>query len=81
MPISTLGTIAVLVLFLLTVATACLGVLEQLVADGHIGRDDQVVVFNMGAVQKYVEVMSEPAGSLDCRHPVDWVAAKSRGAQ
>ncbi len=42
MPISTLGTIAVLVLFLLTVATACLGVL------GTVRRSERIVE---GAVQ------------------------------
>jgi threonine synthase len=36
---------------------ACLGALEQAVADGHVDRDATVVVFNTGAVQKYVEVM------------------------
>ncbi|MCP3904230.1 MAG: threonine synthase [Planctomycetes bacterium] len=36
---------------------ACFGVLERAVADGLIERDAHVVVFNTGAVQKYVEVM------------------------
>jgi len=36
---------------------ACLVALEQCLADGHIGADETVVVFNTGAVQKYVEAM------------------------
>ena len=42
MPISTLGTIAILVLFLLAIATACLGVL------GAVRRSERLVE---GAVQ------------------------------
>ena len=36
---------------------ACFGVLERAVGDGVIDRHAHVVVFNTGAVQKYVEVM------------------------
>ncbi|MEL7157620.1 MAG: threonine synthase [Actinomycetota bacterium] len=50
---------------------ACLGVLEQLVAEGAVSADDRVVVFNTGAAQKYVEVMgTEPLPALPT--PVDW---------
>lgn len=50
---------------------ACLGVLEQLLAEGAIGADDKVVVFNTGAAQKYVEVMgTSPLPALAT--PVDW---------
>lgn len=54
-------------------AGACLGVLEQLVAEKAIDPDERVVVFNTGAAQKYVEVM----GTSPLQHlpdPVDWSA-------
>jgi threonine synthase len=35
----------------------CLGVLERALAEGHVRRDDSVVVFNTGAAQKYVELL------------------------
>jgi threonine synthase len=37
---------------------ACLGVLEDALAAGHLAPDGDYVVFNTGAVQKYVEVMA-----------------------
>lgn len=52
---------------------ACLGVLEQMVAEGTVDPDERVVVFNTGAAQKYVEVMGTsrlPA----LPDPVDWAA-------
>jgi threonine synthase len=39
-------------------AAACLDVLAGLVRDGTVARDEQVVVFNTGSVQKYVEAMA-----------------------
>jgi threonine synthase len=39
-------------------SAACLGVLEDALAAGHLGADGDYVVFNTGAVQKYVEVMA-----------------------
>jgi threonine synthase len=35
----------------------CFDCLEQLVSDGRIGGDEEVVVFNTGAAQKYPEVV------------------------
>jgi threonine synthase len=49
---------------------ACLGVLEQLVAEGAVDRDERVVVFNTGAAQKYVEVIRRDLPLLS--EPVDW---------
>lgn len=52
---------------------ACLGVLDQLVAEGAIEAGERVVVFNTGAAQKYVEVMETTVlPNLD--RPVDWEA-------
>ena len=50
---------------------ACLGVLVQGLADGHINADETVVVFNTGAVQKYAEVIERELPRLDFRDP-DW---------
>jgi len=55
-------------------AGACLGVLERLVAEGAIDRDERVVVFNTGAAQKYVEVMGEGTALVQIELPVDWDA-------
>ncbi|MGI9616513.1 MAG: threonine synthase [Acidimicrobiales bacterium] len=50
---------------------ACLGVLEQLLAEGAIDPGERVVVFNTGAAQKYVEVLAgSPLPALD--RPIDW---------
>jgi threonine synthase len=38
-------------------AAVCFDCLEQLVSDGRIGGDEEVVVFNTGAAQKYPEVV------------------------
>ena len=54
-------------------AGACLGVLEQMLAEGSIDPDERIVVFNTGAAQKYVEVLSEPPLPL-LETPVDWAA-------
>jgi threonine synthase len=55
---------------------ACLGVLETLVAEAAIDPDEQVVIFNTGAAQKYVEVMgTQPLPTLP--DPVDWDAFAS----
>jgi threonine synthase len=51
-------------------AGACLTVLEQLVAEGAVGRDERVVVFNTGAAQKYIEVIGTDLPILEM--PVDW---------
>ncbi len=59
---------------------ACLGVLEHLVREGSIGRDEEVVVFNTGAAQKYVEAL---ATDLPCLPPVDdidWEALAADGS-
>ena len=38
---------------------ACLAALEKEIADGRIGADERVVVFNTAAVQKYVELLTK----------------------
>ncbi|MGA0869644.1 MAG: pyridoxal-phosphate dependent enzyme, partial [Planctomycetota bacterium] len=51
-------------------SAACLGVLEDALAQQHLAPDGDYVVFNTGAVQKYVEVMAcelprVPSSGLD----------------
>jgi threonine synthase len=53
-------------------AAACVGVLARAVGEGHIGRDEEVVLFNTGAAQKYVELMEVSLPALRPDGPVDW---------
>ncbi|MDH3754926.1 MAG: threonine synthase [Acidimicrobiia bacterium] len=53
-------------------AGACLSVLEQLVAEGAVGADERIVVYNTGAAQKYLEVIRTDLPTLPT--PVDWSA-------
>ena len=57
-------------------AGACLAVLERLVAEKAVDPDERVVLFNTGAAQKYVEVLSETSVPL-LDTPVDWAAMRS----
>jgi threonine synthase len=52
----------------------CLRVLERALAEGEIGRDETIVVFNTGAAQKYVEAMEVELPVLDHARPIDWEA-------
>jgi len=53
-------------------AGACIGVLERLIADGAVDRDERIVIFNTGAAQKYLEVIRTELPKLE--QPVDWKA-------
>ena len=53
-------------------AGAALAVLEDMVSAGSIERDEQVVVFNTGAAQKYVEALAVEVPHL--HPPVDWAS-------
>ncbi len=52
-------------------AAACLGCLSQALASGVVGPSDRTVVFNTGALQKYVEVLTTPLPTLD-PEDIDW---------
>ena len=52
-------------------SAACLGCLETAAKDGHIDPSKPTVVFNTGAMQKYVEVMDAPLPELS-KAAVDW---------
>jgi len=49
----------------------CFDCLEQLLADGRVRRDETVVVFNTGAVQKYLEAVPFDLPRLDKDRPLD----------
>ncbi|WP_425615817.1 threonine synthase [Anatilimnocola sp. NA78] len=53
-------------------AAACVGAAEQLRASGWIREDEQAVIFNTGAAQKYVEAIATELPRLDKNQPVDW---------
>ncbi len=53
-------------------AAACVGALEQLTATGWIRPNEQVVVFNTGAAQKYVEALRCDLPRIDLKQPMNW---------
>jgi threonine synthase len=52
-------------------SAVCFDCLEALVRDGKVGPDDEVVVFNTGASQKYPEAVPLSLPRLDKEKPVD----------
>ena len=52
----------------------CFDVLEQLVNDGRVANDDEVIVFNTGAAQKYPEAVPLTLPTIDKNQPIDWEA-------
>jgi len=54
-------------------SAACLEALATSLERGDVDPDEQVVIFNTGAAQKYVEVLEERIPSLDRAH-IDWSA-------
>jgi threonine synthase len=55
-------------------AAVCFDCLEQLRNAGKIGTEEQVVVFNTGAAQKYPEVVPLNLPRLDKNRPIDYAA-------
>jgi threonine synthase len=55
-------------------SAVCLDCLEKLLATGQVRPDDEVVVFNTGAAQKYPEVVPLSLPRLDKDRPVDFAA-------
>jgi threonine synthase len=55
-------------------AAVCFDCLERLRGAGKVGSDEQVVVFNTGAAQKYPEAVPLELPRLDKDNPVDYVA-------
>ncbi len=52
----------------------CFDCLETLIQDGQVGPDEEVVVFNTGAAQKYPEAVPLDLPCLDKNKPVDYAA-------
>jgi len=50
----------------------CFACLERLHANGRIGADEEVIVFNTGAAQKYPEVVPLQLPRIDKNTPVDY---------
>ncbi|HZY83535.1 MAG TPA: threonine synthase [Gemmataceae bacterium] len=55
-------------------AAVCFDCLEALVKNGQVGPDEEVVVFNTGAAQKYPEAVPLDLPRLDKSKPVDYAA-------
>jgi threonine synthase len=53
-------------------AAACVGALESLTQQGWIKPHEQVVVFNTGAAQKYVEAIRCDLPRIDLKQALDW---------
>lgn len=51
---------------------ACIGAVQQLKSENWIQADEQVVIFNTGAAQKYVSMTRPDLPVLDSQTPVDW---------
>jgi len=52
----------------------CFDVLERLLSEGRIGRDEEIIVFNTGAAQKYPEAVKLNLPRLDKNRAVDYEA-------
>jgi threonine synthase len=55
----------------------CLDCLEHLIAQGKVKPDEEVVVFNTAAAQKYPEVVPLDLARIDKDHPVDYARLAS----
>jgi threonine synthase len=53
-------------------AAFCVGVLQAALAEGHIRPDEEVVLFNTGAGQKYPEILETHLPTLGARARPDW---------
>ena len=60
-------------------AAVCFDCLEALVKGGQIGPDEEVIVFNTGAAQKYPEAVPLDLPRLDKNKPVDYAALTAAG--
>ena len=53
---------------------ACVGAVEQCIANGTIDADERIVIFNTGAAQKYSEALACDIPAVDKNEPIDWQA-------
>ncbi|MBI3824098.1 MAG: threonine synthase [Planctomycetes bacterium] len=56
----------------------CFDVLERLVREGRVGRDEEIIVFNTGAAQKYPEAVKLDLPRLDKNRAIDYDAIARR---
>ncbi|MCI0463713.1 MAG: threonine synthase [Gemmataceae bacterium] len=59
----------------------CFDCLESLLADGRVRPDEEVVVFNTGAAQKYPEVVPLDLPRLDRNRPVEYERLTGEGGR
>jgi threonine synthase len=59
-------------------AAVCLDCLERLAREGAVWPSDEVVVFNTGAAQKYLEAVPLDLPRVDCKKAVDYQALVRR---
>lgn len=52
----------------------CLGALEVLLQRRDVKTNDQILIFNTGAAQKYPEAIQEKLPRIDITKPVDWAS-------
>jgi threonine synthase len=50
----------------------CFAVLERLIAEKRVRSEEEIVVFNTGAAQKYLEVVPLDLPRIDKNQPLDW---------
>lgn len=55
-------------------SAACVGAAEMLVKSGWIKADEEVLLFNCGAAQKYPDVIAAELPRIDRHQPIDWAA-------
>ena len=53
-------------------AAACVGALQQLAEEGWIAADEEVVIYNTGAAQKYPTAMASELPRIDKDSPLNW---------
>ncbi len=53
---------------------ACIGALEQLRRENWITPDEQIVIFNTGAAQKYPEAIAAKLPRIETLDRIDWDA-------
>jgi threonine synthase len=51
----------------------CFDCLERLTAAGRVGADEEIIVFNTGAAQKYPEVIAMQLPRIDKDRPIDYM--------
>lgn len=50
----------------------CFAVLDRLIREGKVRPEEEIVVFNTGAAQKYLEAVPLDLPRLDKNQPIDW---------